>query len=196
MTKADKTRQHILEKTAPLFNRKGFHGTSLTELTAATGLTKGALYGNFQDKEEMALEAFQYSITKVREVVNQELSGALTCKEQLIALLGFYSNYVFSPPIPGGCPLLNTAIEVDDHRTSMRRVLVKELHHTIGFIENLLQRGMEKNEFRQDIDPAGIAYILFCAIEGALMFSRAERSREPMDIIVKHCKNILDQITK
>ena len=196
MTKADKTRQHILEKTAPLFNRKGFHGTSLTELTAATGLTKGALYGNFQDKEEMALEAFQYSITKVREVVNQELSGALTCKEQLIALLSFYSNYVFSPPIPGGCPLLNTAIEVDDHRTSMRRVLVKELHHTIGFIQNLLQRGMEKNEFRQDIDPAGIAYILFCSIEGALMFSRAERSREPMDIIVQHCKNILDQITK
>jgi TetR/AcrR family transcriptional regulator, transcriptional repressor for nem operon len=196
MTKADKTRQHILEKTAPLFNRKGFHGTSLTELTAATGLTKGALYGNFHDKEEMALEAFQYSITKVREVVKQELSGALTCKEQLIALLGFYSSYVFSPPIPGGCPLLNTAIEVDDHRTSMRRVLVKELHNTIGFIKNLLQQGIAKNEFRQDIDPAGIAYILFCAIEGALMFSRAERSREPMDIIVQHCKNILDQITR
>ena len=85
MTKADKTRQHILEKTAPLFNRKGFHGTSLAELTEATGLTKGALYGNFQDKEEMALEAFQYSIAKVREVVKQELSGASTCKEQLIA---------------------------------------------------------------------------------------------------------------
>ena len=144
MTKADKTRQHILEKTAPLFNRKGFHGTSLAELTAATGLTKGALYGNFQDKEQMALEAFQYSIAKVREVVKQELSGSSTCKEQLIALLSFYSNYVFSPPIPGGCPLLNTAIEVDDHRTSMRRVVVKELHHTIGFIQNLIDQGIEK----------------------------------------------------
>jgi TetR/AcrR family transcriptional regulator, transcriptional repressor for nem operon len=196
MTKADKTRQHILEKTAPLFNRKGFHGTSLAELTAATGLTKGALYGNFHDKEEMALEAFQYSITKVREVVKHELSGALTCKEQLIALLGFYSSYVFDPPIPGGCPLLNTAIEVDDHRTSMRRVVVKELHHTIGFIQNLIRQGIEKNEFRQDIDPTGLAYTIFCAIEGALMFSRAERSREPMDIIVHHCKKILDQISK
>ena len=161
MTKADKTRQHILEKTAPLFNRKGFHGTSLAELTAATGLTKGALYGNFQDKEEMALEAFQYSIAKVREVVKLELSGSFTCKEQLIALLSFYSNYVFSPPIPGGCPLLNTAIEVDDHRTSMRRVVVKELHHTIGFIQNLIAQGIEKNEFRQDIDPAEASPILF-----------------------------------
>ena len=196
MTKADKTRQHILEKTAPLFNRKGFHGTSLAELTAATGLTKGALYGNFQDKEEMALEAFQYSIAKVREVVRLELSGAVTCKEQLIALLSFYSNYVFSPPIPGGCPLLNTAIEVDDHRGSMRRVVVKELHHTIGFIQNLIEKGIEKNEFRPDIKPEAIAYTFFCAVEGALMFSRVERSREAMDIIVEHCKKILDQISK
>lgn len=196
MTKADKTRQHILEKTAPLFNRKGFDGTSLAELTAATGLTKGALYGNFQDKEQMALEAFQYSVAKVREVVKEQLSGAFTCKEQLIALLSFYSNYVFSPPIPGGCPLLNTAIEVDDHRTSMRRVVVKELHHTIGFIQNLIRQGIEKNEFRQDIDPAEIAYTFFCSVEGALMFSRAERSREPMDIIVQHCRKILDQISK
>jgi hypothetical protein len=144
----------------------------------------------------MALEAFQYSIAKVREVVQYELSDAMTCKERLAALLRFYSSYVFDPPIPGGCPLLNTAIEVDDHRTSMRRVVVKELHQTIGFIQNLIRQGIEKNEFRQDIDPIGIAYTIFCAIEGALMFSRAERSREPMDIIVQHCKNILDQISK
>ena len=196
MTKADKTRQYILERTAPLFNRKGFEGTSLAELTEVTGLTKGALYGNFRDKEEIALEAFQYSIAKIREVVMRELEGALTCKEQLLLLLNFYSQYVFNPPVPGGCPLLNTAIEADDHRTSMRRVVVKELLHSINFIQNLIHRGIEKNEFRSDIDPSEIAYTFFCSVEGALMFSRVERSREPMDIIVRHCQKILDQISK
>src|SRR5688572_2663855 len=140
MTKADKARRHILEKTAPLFNRKGFDGTTLAELTAVTGLTKGALYGNFHDKEEIAMEAFQYAMAKVKEIVKQEMNGASTCKEQLTGLLNFYSNYVFNPPIPGGCPLLNTAVEADDHHTSMRRVVVKELHHSINFIENLLRQ--------------------------------------------------------
>ena len=196
MTKADRTRRHILEKTAPLFNSKGFHGTSLSELTAVTGLTKGALYGNFQDKDEIAVEAFQYAIGKVKEQVRQELHNASTCKERLLLLLSFYSKYVFNPPVPGGCPLLNTAIEVDDHRTSMRRIVVKELHFTINFIQNLIEQGIGKNEFRSDTEPAEIAYTIFCAIEGALMFSRVERSREPMDIIVRHCKKILDQITK
>lgn len=196
MTKADRTRQHIIEKTAPLFNRKGFEGTSLAELTEATGLTKGALYGNFADKEEIALEAFKYSVRKVREMVGNELEGSTTCKDQLSALLDFYAKYVFAPPIPGGCPLLNTAIEADDHRTSMRRVVVKELMHTVNFIRDLLQQGIEKKEFHSDIEPTEIAYTFFCAVEGALMFSRVERSYEPMDIIVKHCKKILDQISK
>jgi TetR/AcrR family transcriptional repressor of nem operon len=138
MTKADRTRRHIIEKTAPLFNRKGFDGTSLAELTQVTGLTKGALYGNFQDKDEIALEAFKYAIAKVREMVRHELEGAITSKQQLTALLNFYAKYVFTPPIPGGCPLLNAAIEADDHRTSMRRVVVKELLHTVHFIRDFV----------------------------------------------------------
>lgn len=196
MTKAERTRQHIIESTAPLFNKKGFDGTSLSELTACTGLTKGALYGNFEDKGEIALEAFQYSIRKVKEMVRAEMDGASTSKKRLIALLHFYANYVFDPPIPGGCPLLNTAIEADDYRISMRRVVVKELLQTVTFISELIQQGIEAKEFRSDIEPKEIAYTIFCGIEGALMFSRVERSREPMDIVVRHCKKIIDQISK
>ena len=195
MTKADRTRLHILEKTAPLFNRKGYDGTSLAELTEVAGMTKGALYGNFAGKEEIALEAFKYSMAKVRQMVRHQLQGTVTYKAQLSALLDFYSKYVFNPPIPGGCPLLNTAIEADDHRTSMRRIVVKELMHTINFIQDLIQQGIAEKEFRSDVNSGEIAYTFFCAVEGALMFSRVERSREPMDIIVKHCKKILDQIS-
>lgn len=196
MTKAARTRQHIIETTAPVFNRKGFEGTSLADLIEVTGLSKGALYGNFQDKEEIALEAFQYSIMKVRQMVKLELQGATTYKKQLLALLDFYSNYVFKPPVPGGCPLLNMAVEADDYRISMRRVVVKELTSTISFISDLIQKGIDGKEFRSDIEPVQIAYTFFCSVEGALMFARVERSREPMDIIIRHCKKIIDQISK
>ncbi len=195
MSKADRTRQYILERIAPVFNQKGFDGTSLADVTEVTGLTKGALYGNFADKEEIATEAFKYSMRKVRELVGQRLSSAPTYRERLSALMDFYSSYVFSPPIPGGCPLLNSSVEVDDHRSAMRRIVVKELTNTVTFIEGLFEKGIEAREFREDINPKELAYTIFCAIEGALIFSRVERSREPMDIIVKHCNRILDNIT-
>jgi TetR/AcrR family transcriptional repressor of nem operon len=195
VTKSEKTRAFIIETTAPLFNTKGYDGTSVADLSSATGLTKGAIYGNFSSKEEIAFEAFRYSIEKVRTMVQMQLEGAVSCKDQLRALLDFYTQYVFNPPIPGGCPLLNMAIEADDHRTSMRKVVVKELMKTIDFISTLLTKGVKEGEFNESIEPKKLAYTFFCAIEGALMFARVERSREPMDIIVNHCKRILDQIS-
>jgi AcrR family transcriptional regulator len=195
VTKAEQTRQYIIEKTAPLFNKKGFDGTSLSDLTHATGLTKGALYGNFRDKQEIGAEAFKYSIRKVRDMVRGRLEGKDTFKKQLISVLEFYSEYVFNPPVPGGCPILNTAIEADDHNTAMRKAVTQELMNTTGFISGLIEQGIKAGEFKKDVKAKELAYSFFCAIEGALMFSRVERSREPMDIIVNHCKKILDQIS-
>src|SRR5687768_12396774 len=120
MTKAERTREHIVRKTAPLSNVKGYEGTSLTDLTLPTGLSKGALYGNFTEKEEIAEEAFKYSISKVKKLIALKVEKVDTYKKRLIALLEFFATYVNRPPVPGGCPLLNTAIEADDHRISMR----------------------------------------------------------------------------
>ncbi len=196
MTKAERTRQFIVEKTAPLFNRKGFDGTSLNDLTEATGLTKGAIYGNFVDKNEIAKAAFQYSVAKVKGLVKSKVEAGTTYKKRLVLLMEFYAEYVFEPPVAGGCPLLNTAVEADDHRTGMRKLVAEELLQTVRYIEMLLRKGIKAGEFKKDIHPQQLAYAFFCSIEGALMFARAERSREPMEIIVRHCKNILDQISK
>jgi AcrR family transcriptional regulator len=194
--KAERTRQLIIEKTAPLFNMKGFDGTTLSDMEKATGLTKGSLYGNFRDKDEIAAEAFRYSMRKVKLLVREKVDAVLTNKKQLEALLDFYAEYVFDPPIAGGCPLLNTAIEVDDVRASMRRVVVKELIATIDFISSLLEKGVKAGEFQKGINPRELAYTFFCAVEGAVIFSRVERSEEPMKIVVAHCKSILERIRK
>jgi hypothetical protein len=66
----------------------------------------------------------------------------------------------------------------------------------ISFISDLIRQGIKTKEFHPDTEPTEIAYTIFCAIEGALMYSRVERSREPMDIIINHCEKILDQISQ
>jgi hypothetical protein len=58
-----------------------------------------------------------------------------------------------------------------------------------------LRKGVVAGEFRKGINARELAYAFFCAIEGALMFSRVEGSREPMNIIVRHCKRTLDKIS-
>ena len=196
MNKSARTRQYILERTAPVFNRKGFSGTSLSDLTEATGLTKGALYGNFKDKEEIAVKAFEHAMRVVRDRVRKSMSGKGSSKERLFDLLQFYAGYVLHPPVPGGCPLLNTAVEADDHLKFMRRALRKELNGTVTFVQRLLEEGMASGEFARTTDARSLAYFIFCSVEGAVMFSRAIGSVEPMDYVTGYCRKILEQISK
>lgn len=195
ISKSDRTKQYILAQTAPIFNTKGFDGTTLTDLTTSTGLTKGALYGNFYNKEALAMEAFRYSVQKVKELVQQRVESEVTYKRQLRAMLDFFAGYVFHPPVTGGCPLQNTAVQADDQFPAIRRVVVKELLGMVMFIYNLLNKGIKAGEFRKDINARELAYTMFCSIEGAIMFSRVERSEEPMNIIMKHCKRLLNEIS-
>jgi TetR/AcrR family transcriptional regulator, transcriptional repressor for nem operon len=196
VSKGERTRQFIIERTAPLFNSKGFDGTTLSDLTAATGLTKGAIYGNFSDKEEIAAEAFAYTLDKMRSAIRLKLNAAGSYAEKLYSLFDFYAAYVFNPPVQGGCPLMNAAIEADDQSSKKRKVVAKEINATVDTIASLIQDGIDAGEFKSTTDSRRLAYIFFCTIEGGIMYSRVERSQEPMTIVVNHCKEIIKQISK
>jgi TetR/AcrR family transcriptional regulator, transcriptional repressor for nem operon len=195
MRKSARTRQYIIEQTAEIFNKRGFEGTSLSSLQDATGLTKGSLYGNFKDKEEIAFEAFAYAMKVTRDAVNKKVATKTTAKGKLLAILSFYSQYVFNSPIPGGCPLLNNAVEADDFHLSFRTMVSHEIDLTINAIADLIEEGKKKMEFNKDIRSLETAYILFTSIEGAIMVSRVSGSEKAMRVVVAHCKSILDQIS-
>jgi TetR/AcrR family transcriptional regulator, transcriptional repressor for nem operon len=196
MSKSERTRQFIIEKTAPVFNKYGFEGTSLTVLQEVTGLTKGSLYGNFVDKEEIAREVFRYSMTKVRSFVGARLEKHKTARLKLTALFNFYAQYVFDPPIAGGCPLLNNAVEADDNHIFLKKTVQEEIDRTIKFIASLLEDGKKNGEFNKDVKCVELATVFFSSIEGAIMVSRVSDSDAAMKTVIKHCKNILDSISK
>jgi TetR/AcrR family transcriptional regulator, transcriptional repressor for nem operon len=196
MTKSEHTRQLIIERTAPVFNVQGFEGTSLASLEKATGLTRGSLYGHFAGKEELAREAFRYSMKVVRRSINEHLRGKATPKEKLLALLSFYAKFVFDPPVAGGCPLLNSAIEADDFHYSMKKLVAGEINRTVSVLEGIIIEGKKQKQFRKDVHARQTALLLFSAIEGALMVSRVSDSDEPMKAVVKQCNMLLDLMSQ
>jgi len=174
----------------------GFDGTSLADLCRVTGLTKGALYGNFADKEELATEAFRYTISKMRSVGSRSMLSQVSYRKKLDALLAFFLQAVLNPPVHGGCPLLNTAVEADDHRPSMRKVVVNELEKSVNSMTKLLDKGKESGEFKNNFNSREMAMLFFCAIEGAIMYSRVSASKEAMEVVTRNLGRMVDSISK
>ena len=189
MTKAEKTRQFIIEQTASIFNKKGFAGTSLNDITAATGLTKGSVYGNFGGKDEVALAVFDYNLKKVTQIFEGELGKQSTVKDKLLAYTHVYGNFQNFPFPAGGCPMQNTAIEADDTHPALRKKAQSAILNWKRLITNLIQQGIDNKEISTEVDPEQFALTMIATIEGMTMISNLTKKPE-------YRKTIIDSVEK
>lgn len=173
MSKADRTRQFIIEQTAPVFNEKGYAGTSIHDLMNATGLSKGSIYGNFENKDEVALAAFDYNHGKVTEYVRTRILATENAIERLLVYPKMYRQYWKIPFLKSGCPILNTATEADDTHPLLREKVTQALDFWKTSIENQIKRGIKRKEIAPGTNPTATAIVMISIIEGAFMQAKA-----------------------
>lgn len=173
MTKSERTTRYILETVAPVFNRHGYVGTSMSELTDATGLTKGAIYGNFKGgKEELAVEVFNYTVRRIMWKMAESINVQTTATAKLQAITAFYrGNYMRQMDKFGGCPILNTG--VDAHYLSP--TLFARVKEVIGKLKRnlsvMVQEGIDGGEFRPDLDADIVGSRIYAMIQGSIFLT-------------------------
>ncbi|KFC22173.1 TetR/AcrR family transcriptional regulator [Epilithonimonas lactis] len=189
MSKAEKTRQFIIESTAELFNKKGYAGTSLADISEKTGLTKGSIYGNFVNKDEVAKEVFRYNAKRLSSAIENQLSATMTTREKLIAFLDYYRNSWEHNFSRGGCPMMNTAIESDDTMPFLKTEVATSFVNWSTKITGILEDGKTKNEIINSINASEYAYLFIMLIEGGILLSKTTNSPN-------HLYQALDRIIK
>jgi TetR/AcrR family transcriptional regulator, transcriptional repressor for nem operon len=192
VTKGEQTKRDIVRKAAPLFNQKGYEGTSLSDLMEATGLQKGGIYRHFSGKEELATEAFDYSWGKA---VSGRLDGVAEVPDCVNRLKKMIENFVQlrAGLVPGGCPLMNTAVEADDGNAALRARAKKALQNWIVRLSKITTEGIEKRQIDRCIDPLKLSQLIIGSLEGALLISRLQNSDEPLRAIKQHLSEYLEQ---
>jgi TetR/AcrR family transcriptional repressor of nem operon len=191
VTKGEQTRGDIVRKSAPLFNQKGYEGTSLSDLMEATGLQKGGIYRHFSSKEELATEAFDYSWEKA---VSGRLDGVAEVADCVNRLKKMIDNFVElrAGLVPGGCPLMNTAIEADDGNPALRARAKKALQNWTVRLSKITSEGIEKQQIDHRVDPLKLSQLIIGSLEGALLISRLQRNDEPLRAAKQHLSEYLE----
>lgn len=173
ITKAEKTKKYIIRKTAPIFNKKGYAGTSISDLTEATGLTKGSIYGNFENKDEVALCAFRHNAESIIRIIDNEITRATAFIDKLLVYPRLYSNIASHIISFGGCPILNTLVESDDTHAELRKEALKIITMWKKMIVSLIGQGKEAGEIRDDADPEKTAEFMISIVEGSVGMTKA-----------------------
>lgn len=191
MSKSERTKQFIIEQSAAIINKKGVSGTSISDLMEATKLAKGGIYGNFESKEEICLEAFHYLSGSIGRGLDNAIAGKPTAKEKLFALLDHYLARIATSEM-GGCPLLNFGLEADDTNPQIRQEVAKAIKRSQQRIFKVLEEGKANGEFGRKIDSSLIALKMFTMIEGAIFTARVTGNTTTMKTIVDVLKNEID----
>lgn len=195
MRKGAQTRKAIVAKAAPLFNQHGYTGVSMADIMAATDLKKGGIYNHFASKEELMFAVFDYALRQVRRRFVEALRATQSPRESLEAILGVMARYVTDPPVKGGCPLLNTAIESDDAHPALRRRARQGMDELLDYVTFTVQQGVTEGSFRADLDAEQVASVFIATLEGALMLSKLYDTTTHMEIAVAHLHGyIRDQL--
>jgi TetR/AcrR family transcriptional repressor of nem operon len=178
MNKGQLTRQRIIAEAAPIFNQRGYEGCSIQDVMDATGLEKGGLYRHFSNKEELAIEAFKYALTKAAKTRTGDLGHIVGSVAKLRYIV---KRFVESPsPMAGGCPLMNTAIDSDDGNPILRKLAVEGMRDWKATICAILEEGRHRGEILPQIKPRRVANTLIATLEGALMISRLEGTKDAL----------------
>jgi TetR/AcrR family transcriptional regulator, transcriptional repressor for nem operon len=193
-TKSDRTKQFIIEKAAPIFNKKGIAGTSLSDLTRATGLTKGSIYGNFKDKDDLAVAVFKYNIEAMEAFFSHEMEKAKTCPEKLMVYPRMYRKIYKAMIAYGGCPILNTATEADDTHDALCRLAADAVIRWKNQIVDLIEAGKQTGEIRAETGAAPMAEIIISLFEGGGILSKITGEDTYMKNTLDHMEKLIASI--
>ncbi len=184
ISKAERTTQSILATVSPIFNKKGYSGTSMSDITKATGLTKGAIYGNFINKEALALAAFNYNVTYVLNKIRAILTDIESPLAKLFAITNFFRNYYKHNINIGGCPIINVGIDANNTNPELFERVQYVVNKLQTSISKTIAAGIEQGEIQHTIDDKKYGGRIYSMIEGAVFTSN----------IMKNDSNLLDMM--
>lgn len=194
VSKAERTRQVIIEQAAVLFNQKGYAGTSMDDIMKATGLSKGGLYGNFKNKEEIAVEAFQHAVLRVRKEVGKRTMVIDHALDKLKAVVYFYKERILNPPVEGGCPIQNTSVEADDNNPILRSIVIEEMDDWHARIIHTLQKGMKRGEVKMQTNAREFATRFIGTLEGGILLAQLYKDVYYFDVMAKQLLDMINEI--
>jgi TetR/AcrR family transcriptional repressor of nem operon len=165
----------VLDKAMLVFWRRGFQGTSITDIERETGLTKGSLYKAFDNKRDLFLKCLErYMINdSYRAILLRMSDRPLT--ETYAHLLDLLIESTDHPERPCGCLATNIIAELIPVDAELAKVASDGLAGMQDALEFRIRWAKEKGEFGPDTDVEALASFLMVTLQGMVVLSTSTK---------------------
>jgi AcrR family transcriptional regulator len=164
MPKGTETRRAILDRALEVATTEGLEGLTIGRLAQDLRLSKSGLFAHFRGKEALLLQVLETARARFIEQVVKPGLAAPRGEPRLRALFESWLAWERSSALPGGCPFIVAAVELDDRPGPAREYIVQAQKDWLDVIAGSARTGIQEGQFRPDFDPEQFAYDLHGAM--------------------------------
>jgi AcrR family transcriptional regulator len=170
-------------RAAETFWKAGYAGTSLDDLSEATGMNRPSLYAAFGDKRDLYLKTLEYYRDESRALARETLADH---PPLIVFLKRFYDKALelYLEGGPRGCYSIGTAATVAAVDDGVRAFLADSMRTTDSFLKHQIEKAKERGEIAPDADAAALAYLASATLHTLAVRSRAGLPRNELDALV------------
>ncbi len=192
--KPDERREEIFRAALTCFNRTGYHKTSIEDIAAATGISKGAIYYHFKSKKNLFVELYKSRVNSYFDEVTVTLSSSAKAPDRLLSLLQ-RSEEVFQRHVDV-LKFLLEFVTMASRDPEIRSEVTLTYRNRVKTFGKLIQEGIEEGTFR-DMDAENISRVLFFLSMGFFLtcftvnpdFDPVKLHRVSMETVFKGIQN-------
>jgi TetR/AcrR family transcriptional repressor of nem operon len=174
------------------FWEHGFDATSLSDITAATGVKKASLYATYGDKRRLFITALSRYQEEGLERLRIGLAGGGTVRESLQAIFSGAVKECASKDRARGCLCVNTAVELGPRDEEISAMLLLHSRRMTALLADTLERGKQQGEFAPGLDTQVIARFLLVTLFGITVGGKTGFSARKLDEVVAAALSVLD----
>ena len=171
-----------LARAADTFWKAGYAGTSLDDLSEATGMNRPSLYAAFGDKRDLYLKTLEHYREESRALARAALAGDPPLR---VFLKRFYDKALelYLDDGPRGCYSIGTAATVAAVDDRVRAFLADSMRSTDSFLKHQIEKAKQRGEIAQEADPAALAYLASGTLHTLAVRARAGLPRKELDAL-------------
>jgi TetR/AcrR family transcriptional regulator, transcriptional repressor for nem operon len=164
----------VLKKAMLLFWQKGYYQASIQDLVDAMGINRASLYGAFEDKHKLYLQALemyrQEDVSQLLLLFNRNLPA----KQFFDAVFDNVIVGLTDDPNRKGCFLTNAALEMLPDDTEVQSLVSTNIAFLQEIFSEVLNNGLNNNELPKNIEVSKIANFLISQMNGLRMIGKAQ----------------------
>jgi len=166
------TRQAIIEASMKLFAKRGYHGTSVSQIAEATGLTKGALYWHFKGKEHLFLTVLDCIRESWQETIMNRVESSVRVAEKLEQLFDATSEMVAGSDDPCSMHLFLVSAGAQPEMRDFEDAIKAAYAGYVKTLADTIRAGQEDGDIKKEVDAESTAVGIIGCLEGAVLQAR------------------------